>query len=254
MHLLNGNNWPYQAGDVFLLGPEDYHSFSIESMTQFCYLRFAENFVQENASTKHKYWQQTINTLFTSSFQASGPVVQEEGERKALSHLLLVLLYEYENRHKNSFDMMMDSLMKAIVSILARNVIKQTAASTQTVQKPQLIEQLLMYLHQNIHRPEKLRIKCLAEKFFYSPAYLSTFFKKQVGESLQQYITKYKIKLIEHQLQNSDVTITEISNEFGFTDESHLNKIFRKHAGSTPSKFRKQNNIVHPKPSHQKQR
>jgi AraC-like DNA-binding protein len=239
-HLLNDNKWPYKAGDVFFLGPEDYHSFVIDTPTRFCYIRFTESFLQHDSSTKNQHWQHTINTLFTSAYQASGPIVQEDRERKILEGLLEVLLHEYESRHKSSYDMMMDSLMKAILTVVARNVLKQTSVTAQAFQKPQLIEELLVYLRHNIHHPEKLRIKTLAERFYYSPAYLSSFFKKQVGESLQQYITKYKLTLIKYRLQNSDVTISEICDEFGFTDESHLTKVFRKHYNRTPSEFRKQ--------------
>ena len=33
--------------------------------------------------------------------------------------------------------------------------------------------------------------------------------------------------------------INEIADELNFSDESHLNKVFRKHKGMNPSEFRK---------------
>ena len=48
-----------------------------------------------------------------------------------------------------------------------------------------------------------------------------------------------KTKLIEHRLQFSEKRINEISYEFGFTDESHFNKFFKKQKGNSPSEFRK---------------
>ena len=56
---------------------------------------------------------------------------------------------------------------------------------------------------------------------------------------MQQYISNYKTKLIEHRLQFSDKRINEIAYEFGFTDESHFNKFFKKQRGNSPSEFRK---------------
>ena len=35
--------------------------------------------------------------------------------------------------------------------------------------------------------------------------------------------------------------INEIATELGFTDESHLNKLFKKYKGIIPSEFRKMN-------------
>jgi AraC-like DNA-binding protein len=37
--------------------------------------------------------------------------------------------------------------------------------------------------------------------------------------------------------------INEIVYEFNFTDESHLNRAFRKHKGMNPSEFRKINSV-----------
>jgi AraC-like DNA-binding protein len=48
------------------------------------------------------------------------------------------------------------------------------------------------------------------------------------------------MKLIEARLKFSDKRINEISGEFGFTDESHFNKFFRKNNGVSPSVYRKE--------------
>ena len=44
---------------------------------------------------------------------------------------------------------------------------------------------------------------------------------------MQQYIIKYKLKLVENRLLHSEMRINEIAAELGFTDESHLNKLFK---------------------------
>ncbi|RAJ97787.1 helix-turn-helix protein [Larkinella arboricola] len=55
---------------------------------------------------------------------------------------------------------------------------------------------------------------------------------------MQQYIASYKTKLIAHWLQYSDKRINGIASEFYFTDESHLNKFFRKQVGHSPREYR----------------
>jgi AraC-like DNA-binding protein len=47
------------------------------------------------------------------------------------------------------------------------------------------------------------------------------------------------MSLIEARLQYSQHSLTEIADEFGFTDESHFCKQFRKYTGNTPTAFRK---------------
>ncbi|MEO5889419.1 MAG: helix-turn-helix domain-containing protein [Ferruginibacter sp.] len=58
---------------------------------------------------------------------------------------------------------------------------------------------------------------------------------------MQQYISNYKLRLIETSLLHSDMRINEIAYELNFTDESHLNRIFKKYKGVSPSEFRKIN-------------
>jgi YesN/AraC family two-component response regulator len=98
---------------------------------------------------------------------------------------------------------------------------------------------MVNYIHDHIYHPENLRAEKIADYFNISPTYISEYFRKHSGDSLQQYITNYKLKLIETRLLYTDMRINEISNEFGFTDESHLNRIFKKYKGASPTDFRK---------------
>lgn len=84
-----------------------------------------------------------------------------------------------------------------------------------------------------------LTIARLAEEFHMAPAYISIFFKRHTGESLKQYITRHRIKLIETRLLYSSLNLAEIAHEFGYTDESHLCRQFRKYTGTTPTAFRR---------------
>jgi AraC family transcriptional regulator, L-rhamnose operon regulatory protein RhaS len=237
-HIINSNSFEYTMGDVFLLGPEDYHFFEINTLTEFFYIRFTEDFIKTESPNNQKSWHKTIEFLLKSSYQSSGSIVKNEEDKNVLNHLLIVLQHEYEHKQKVSYEVMMDSLMKVILSVLARNIIDNSSIKNRhSTSKP--IEELLIYIRKNIHSPKDLRIEQLAEIFNYSQNYLSIFFKKQTGQSLQQYILKYKLKLIEDRLSFSNLNLSQIADEFGFTDISHLHKVFRKYYGVAPKDFRK---------------
>ncbi len=63
--------------------------------------------------------------------------------------------------------------------------------------------------------------------------------RKYTGESLQTYIASSRIRLVEQRLTQSNLTISEIAAELGYTDESHLSRQFRKHHGTSPTAFRR---------------
>ncbi|WP_394332708.1 helix-turn-helix domain-containing protein [Chitinophaga rupis] len=98
---------------------------------------------------------------------------------------------------------------------------------------------MLLYIHQHINLPEKLKIEHLASHFNLSANYVGEYFRKFAGESLQHYITQYKIKLVQQRLAYSTLTISQIAGELGFTDESHLSRQFRKYSGVSPVEYRK---------------
>ncbi|MBT1703321.1 AraC family transcriptional regulator [Chryseosolibacter indicus] len=237
IHNINGNKFKYTAGDVFLLGPEDYHEFKIASLTEFCYIRFNESFSKYNALDRDKNWQHVVKLLLHTSYQSKGSMVQSESEKLKLRSLLAVLQAEYENRTDAYFEVIRDSLMRTMMTIMARNISRQSTLRAKT--NTSSIEDILLYIRQNIYKPENLKVHQLAEQFNYAPTYLSIYFKRHTGESLKQYISKYKLKLIESRLLYSQASLSQIADEFGYTDESHFCKQFRKHLGITPTNFRR---------------
>jgi AraC family transcriptional regulator, L-rhamnose operon regulatory protein RhaS len=237
-HNINGNDFAYSKGDVFLLGPNDYHSFDISSTTEFCYIRFMETFSKSQAFDKNRNWQQTLKALLHTPHVSTGSIVRDKKEKEKLFQLLAILQAEYYNRIDPAFEVMRDSLMKAIMTVLARNLSRQSLLKPQASMQSSL-EDVLLYIRQNIYTSSHLRLSNLSRQFNYAPGYLSAYFKRHTGESLKQYIIRYKLKLIETRLLYSELTLTEIADEFGFSDESHLSKQFRKYTGVSPRNFRK---------------
>lgn len=98
---------------------------------------------------------------------------------------------------------------------------------------------LIILLIVNIHSYGQQKSSVMSVKLGIGQGYLGKYFKKHVGEGIQQYITNYKLKLVETRLLHSNMRINEIVMELGFTDESHLNRLFKKYRGMSPTEFRK---------------
>ena len=56
--------------------------------------------------------------------------------------------------------------------------------------------------------------------------------------SYRSYINDYRLQIIEKRLTVPTITLGQIADEFGFTDESHLNKFFKTHKGIGPKDYR----------------
>lgn len=106
-------------------------------------------------------------------------------------------------------------------------------------EKDSKIYEITFYIHN--HYQEDLSLSFLAERFFLSPSYLSHQFKKVTNFTLTHYIQITRIQNAKYLLQNTNLSITEISQKCGFKSFSQFNRIFRKECTFSPSEFRKIN-------------
>jgi AraC-like DNA-binding protein len=239
-HNINGNTFRYGKGDIFLLGPEDFHSFNIEERTEFCFIRFNESYSKAIGVSEDTAWNSAIETVLSTSSQSRGSLVRNPQDSAKLHKLLTVLQAEYDQHRTPYYELMRNGLMRSILLLLARNL-RSSHSEIPLSNHNDSVEAILRYIKKHIYSPSKLTIANLANEFHLAPGYISNFFKKHVGESIKQYITRYKMKLIEVRLTYSQNSVSEIAYEFGFTDESHFCKQFRKLYGITPTQFKKRN-------------
>ncbi|NLE12796.1 MAG: helix-turn-helix transcriptional regulator [Clostridiales bacterium] len=78
----------------------------------------------------------------------------------------------------------------------------------------------------------------IAAELGYTDTALNRIVRRAVGESLRDYIFMTKIRMAEDMLLHSNLTVSSIADELGFTDSSHLIRVFREFNGTTPLKYR----------------
>ena len=67
-----------------------------------------------------------------------------------------------------------------------------------------------------------------------SPAYLSTLFKKETGQTLTEYVNEKRIKLATRLLDTTSLQIQTVAQHCGIFDVLYFSKLFKKHTGKTP--------------------
>lgn len=120
-----------------------------------------------------------------------------------------------------------------IMTICAQYLMLQNAISTV---KPTVAEQAKKYIRENISR--KFVIGDICDKLKCSKSTLLTTFKKQYGITVNSYVTEERLNMAVRLLGNSDMTISEIASETGFSDQSYFSKVFSARYGITPSEYR----------------
>lgn len=230
---INNNRVDYSTGSLLLLTPNDLHNFEISSATEFLFVKFSERYVKE-------YKWKSINCIECLLYHSShllGCILGNKSDAVLVSAIVDSLLHIRNHNDVYNEDLTLH-YVNALIVIAARNISKMRPAQA-TVNADKRILAIIDYIQSNIYDPQRLKASVISEEFGLSETYLSSYFKKQCGETIQHFISNYKMRLIEHRLRFSDRRINEIVDEFGFADESHLNKFFKKRHHISLTEFRK---------------
>lgn len=231
----NNNRFNYRKGNLFLLTPQDRNSFEISTTTHFFFLRFTALYV---SIVKDRDWTERIEFILNNASHRPGCILKNQADKPIIASLVENIIREQQNQQLY-FYKIIQQLVNTIIVIVARNIALKLPKNIKENTGEEVLD-ILHYIQQHIQNPDKLKAKEISQQLNISLSYLGRYFKKQTGETLQEYIGKYKVRLIEIRLVNTNMRINEIAHELSFTDESHLNRIFKKHKGISPSEYRKQ--------------
>ena len=78
----------------------------------------------------------------------------------------------------------------------------------------------------------------VAEHFLYNEDYLAKIFKREFGIGIKAFIDGERIRRIKQVLCESDLSLKEISERFGFHEYKYFLKFFKYHSGISPSKYK----------------
>ncbi|MGH1386461.1 AraC family transcriptional regulator [Kordia sp.] len=242
---INYNEYPYTEESIFLLPPLKCHSFKIKSPSKFVFLKFTDAFFKSanRTSIDRDEWYKEASYILSNYNQLPGDIIKSEIDRTHVRKLVSMILEESRNYGEASITLI-KSLMTSVLEILIRNIKKSSFYEVSQNSNDDRIHKMLTYINEHIDQPEKLKIEHLASVFSMSSTYVSEYFKKQIQIPLREYIIKAKLKLVEIRLLNSDFTISEIADDLGFTDASHLSKTFKRYVGTSIRDFKNKGEYV----------
>ncbi len=99
-----------------------------------------------------------------------------------------------------------------------------------------VIEQVRKWVHD--HLDQDITLADLAEKFHYTPNYLSALFKKQIGKGFLDYLADCRMQRATHLLKDPALRMSQIAVQVGYTNARAFSIAFRKTCGTTPTEYR----------------
>ena len=93
------------------------------------------------------------------------------------------------------------------------------------------------YISSN-YSDSSLSIKDISEHVHLSSSYLCTVFKTETGQTLNQYLTNFRIEKAKQMLSDPRNKVNEIAAQVGYCDCNYFGKTFKKVVGLSPSEYR----------------
>lgn len=100
----------------------------------------------------------------------------------------------------------------------------------------QLCEEINKYIRENFGNVE-LNVSQIGQHFHMTPAYLSSLYKKNTGESLLRVLNQVRIDAAE-KLLAAGASVLETAEQTGFRDSSTFIRAFKKATGTTPGQLK----------------
>jgi AraC-like DNA-binding protein len=237
IHQHNSNRVHYEAGDLFLISPEDEHYFEIAEKTRFIFIKFTDSFFVGRSYLSLSASPEKIMRL---TLLKEMKLVMDEPGKIALRNTVDTMIAYWKSGKDLSNSPLMYFHVLSVFGLIREAMVRMNVRIDQG--QPDK-EEMISYIHQHIYDPAKTKIRHIASHFNISPNYFSAYFKRNFDVSYRDYVNDYRIKLVENRIASGTVTMKQIADEFGFTDASHLSHYFKQRKGVQPGSFRNQQSI-----------
>jgi AraC-like DNA-binding protein len=99
-----------------------------------------------------------------------------------------------------------------------------------------------MMTEHHLYRDPEISLAALAEQMGIPPKHLSQIINERLGQNFKNFINRYrveeaKIKILDP--REKDFVLLKIAYDVGFNSKSVFNAAFKKHAGMSPTEYRR---------------
>lgn len=159
-----------------------------------------------------------------------------------LKNLLKELDYIYNERKDGyilkSYSLLFDILFELVTKFSVSRPDKEKIESKKNLDR---LTEIVEYIKEN--KKTDLSLDMVSEKVNLTPQYLSKYFKKYMGISFIKYLNSLRLESAYKDLLNTDLSITHIAIDNGFSDTKAFSKLFKNTYGVNPREYRKNSKL-----------
>ncbi len=129
------------------------------------------------------------------------------------------------------FSEVADQLVQCVADLCAHLTALKKSQSNRIIDE-------LLYILQHRYADSSLSLQTVADQLGLTPNYLSSLFKRQMGENFSDYLEKLRIEKACQLLRDVQYKVYQVADAVGYTDPRHFAKVFKAATGKTPLAYR----------------
>ena len=102
-----------------------------------------------------------------------------------------------------------------------------------------VIQKAKAYMVEHFH-DQDLSVEKIASELYLSPAYFSSLFKKELGQTVVSFLTEQRLNEAIQLLETTDEKTYVIAERVGYTEANYFSYVFKKKYGISPNNYRRQ--------------
>lgn len=230
-YYIDGKEYPLKAGDLVILNPGTYHK-SMVTCPDYCtteyYIGFTDIHIRDLPP----------NTLPLPN--GNVVVSMKDGMRQEIYRLCSFMGKEFKTCRPGRYFMLKSYLIQLILLLLRdQQEAKEEPDGCifESPNKKYVVKQMIRYFNEHYH--EKISLDQIAKNMYLSTFYLSKIFKAETGDTPINYLIELRMEKARDLMESSpDLSIQTVASMVGYEDAYHFSKLFKKHFGTAPSKYR----------------
>jgi AraC family transcriptional regulator len=166
------------------------------------------------------------------------PIFRAGIEDKSIQRILGMLTEELETECPSG-RLYVDSLVYALATryLLLEVSRPVTSKSRATGLVPHVLNRVRAKIEANLDAD--LSLESLAKESGYSRAHFLRMFQAATGFTPHQYVLDLRLRRAQERLKHTNSSIIDVALSCGFSSQSHMTSVFRRHLEITPGEFRR---------------
>ncbi|MHA6484880.1 helix-turn-helix domain-containing protein [Paenibacillus sp. strain BS8-2] len=243
-HSYNGTEHAIGEGDVFIIEPDQIHSYRCPSDSSLLVynLLFQPSLLKaelELLGVVEPFIQfYYVEPFLRNSVRFQSHLKLQSGEQIEMKSQINRLMLEYKEK-KLGYHILCKTKLIEILVFLSRCYEHITREPMLAADSDELrIRRIADYIAQHYNQP--LSLMQVSRMCGMSQSAFSAKFKEYQGHTFIEYRNEIRIKAAQDRLAESQDKISQIAQEVGFDDLSFFNQQFKAYSGLPPGQYRKQ--------------